>query len=135
MKKNLFLIFNHQITANQALSARASLGVDIIVPLPENLKFIWEQVPPDLAEIADYLEPIKRWLLAQARPGDYVLVQGDCGACYILVNIAFENNLIPVYSTTERKALEVHGANGDVALTHHFRHVAFRRYERLLNTV
>lgn len=130
MKKILFLIFNHHITSDQADNARADLGTDTFVPLPEHLKPLWQQIPPDLAEITDYLEPIKRWLLSQADQGDYALIQGDFGACYVLVNAAFENGLIPVYSTTERKAREVHSANGDVELTHSFRHVAFRRYEQ-----
>ena len=130
MRKNLFLIFNHRLTLEQAANARSSLGVVNMVELPENLKPIWEQIPPDLAKLEIYLEPIKGWLLNQAGKGDHVLIQGDLGACYILVNFAFANDLVPVYSTTERQAREVHDTNGDVELTHKFRHVAFRRYER-----
>lgn len=131
MKKKLFLIFSHHLTDDQAANAKASLGVDSIVDMPENLRSVWRQIPPDLAELAVYLEPVRTWLAHEAGKGDYVLIQGDFGACYILVNTAFENSLVPVYSTTERRAREVRCSNGEVELTHHFRHVAFRRYERL----
>ncbi|MBW1700016.1 MAG: hypothetical protein JRH18_19320 [Deltaproteobacteria bacterium] len=126
--KRLFLIFNHTITSVQQKDARDSLGVDEILDLPERLKPVWNQIPPDLPGISEYLDPIKKWLAEKATAGDYVLVQGDFGACYIMVKFAFEKGLVPIYSTTTREVVEEHTAEGAVRLTHQFQHRIFRKY-------
>ena len=128
MDRSLFLIFNHDITSVQENDACGSLGVEQIRCLPPDLKALWRQVPPDLTEIYDYLEPVKAWLARQAAESDYVLIQGDFGACFIMVNFAFERGLIPIYSTTDREAAEEHGSNGTVKLVHQFKHQIFRKY-------
>jgi len=128
MTTSLFLIFNHQITEIQEKDARESLGVDRIVHPPSDLKDLWSQIPPDLEEIQGYLEPIRTWLKSQAAVNDYVLIQGDFGACYILVSFVFEIGLIPLYSTTRREAIEQHQEDGSVRLIHQFKHQMFRRY-------
>lgn len=129
MPRSLFLIFNHDITPLQESDARSSLGIGQIRCLPSDLKALWRQIPPDLTEISNYLEPVKSWLARQAKKKDYVLTQGDFGACFIMVNFAFKSGLIPIYSTTERVADEEHKEDGAVNLVHQFRHRIFRRYE------
>jgi len=124
----LFLIFNHSVTRLQEEDARRSLGVGRIVDLPAELKALWQQIPPDIPGIFDYLEPVREWLTKRAEEGDYVLVQGDFGACFLMAKFAMERGLVPVYSTTEREAREEHAADGTVELTHRFRHRIFRRY-------
>jgi len=124
----LYLLFNHQLTDIQQSDAHASLGVQRIIDLPPNLKEVWRQLPPDVPEIDDYLSPIKTWLSEQASRSDYILIQGDFGACYIMVNFAFEMGLIPIYSTTLREAIEEHKDDGSVKLVHQFNHQIFRKY-------
>ncbi|MEE4357131.1 MAG: CRISPR-associated protein Csx20 [Desulfococcaceae bacterium] len=128
MKKQLFLIFSHTFTPAQEADARASLGAESIVTMPEDIKKIWGNVPPELAEIGPRLEPVRQWLSEHARAGDYVLIQGDFGACWLMVKYAFESGLIPVYSTTAREAEEQNSPDGTIKLTHHFRHQRFRKY-------
>ena len=130
MGKKLFLIFNHDLTELQREDALSSLGVNRIVDLPSDLKLLWRQIPPDLEGIDGYLGPLKEWLVEKSDKGDFVLIQGDFGAVYIMVNFAFDNGLAPVYSTTDRRAIEKHATDGSVELTHNFRHMCFRRYER-----
>jgi len=125
---SLFLIFNHQITPIQMQDAKDSLGIERIVEMPDALKELWRQIPSDLAEIGDYLIPLKEWLLSQAVKGDYVLIQGDFGACFIMVSTAFDMGLIPVYSTTKREAFEEHGEDGAIRLVHQVKHECFRKY-------
>ena len=126
----LFLIFNHQLTDSQEVNAREELGVKDIVNLPPKLQELWANVPPDVAEIKSYLKPIEDWLEANAKKGDYVLIQGDFGACYLMVNFAFELGLIPVYSTTRREVVEEPQPDGTIKLIHHFQHQIFRKYGR-----
>ncbi|MBU4184630.1 MAG: hypothetical protein KKC23_00200 [Proteobacteria bacterium] len=130
MSEKLFLIFNHEITPAQKNDALSSFGIQQIISMPPDLKELWRQVPPDLTEISNYVGPVKDWLASQAKKKDYVLIQGDFGACFIMANFAFEIGLIPVYSTTGREATEEHKDDGTVNLMHQFRHRIFRRYEQ-----
>lgn len=128
MRGSLFLLFNHTITRAQEMDARANLGARRIVSPPDSIRRIWGQVPPDLPAIGPYLAPVRDWLATEAGPGDFVLIQGDFGACWLMVQFAFENKLIPVYATTEREALEEHQADGSIKIIHHFMHRMYRRY-------
>lgn len=128
MPNTLFLIFNHQITPQQAEDARLSLGVRDIIQMPDDIKAIWGNVPPHLFQIGTYLEPVKTWLASQAEEGDYVLIQGDFGACYLTANFAFEKGLVPIYSTTRREAADEYQADGSVKMVHQFKHQIFRKY-------
>lgn len=130
MTPTLFLLFNHHLTDEQEADALKNLGVDRIVRPPEHVKAIWQQIPPDLPAISPFLDPVRQWLGAEASPNDCVLIQGDFGACYLMVNFAFAAGLVPVYSTTRRMAAEERQINGDVKLVHTFRHQGFRHYER-----
>ncbi|MDY6822374.1 MAG: CRISPR-associated protein Csx20 [Thermodesulfobacteriota bacterium] len=134
MTATLFLLFNHHLTAEQEEDARKSLGVKEIVRPPDQVQAIWRQIPPDIPTISPFLEPVRQWLTAAAKAGDYVLVQGDFGACYLMVNFAFAAGLVPVYSTTRRQATETVQPDGKIQLTHHFQHQNFRRYEKLSDT-
>jgi hypothetical protein len=128
MNPSLFLIFNHTPSELQLGDARASLGVEKIAALPEYLAPLWDSVPPETDSIRRHLEPIQAWVAGAAQPGDYILIQGDFGATYLMVRFALEKGLIPIYSTTERVAAEKQKEDGSVTLTHHFRHVRFRKY-------
>jgi hypothetical protein len=130
MSVTLFLIFNHRFTPSQEADARRILGVERIAALPGDLQQLWRQIPPDLPEISGYLEALRGWLLGHARNGDFVLIQGDFGACYLMVECARQNGLVPVYSTTRREAAEEIQSDGTVKLTHHFEHRMFREYGR-----
>ena len=128
MNKSLFLIFNHRFTTAQESDASHTLGVERIVYPPIDVAKLWIHIPPEMLEIQGYLKPVRDWLGANAIPGDYVLIQGDFGACYILVSFAMEHGFIPIYSTTRREAIEEQQTDGTVRLIHHFDHQIFRRY-------
>ncbi len=126
----LFLLFNHRLTAAQEGDAYASLGITRIVSPPADITKLWADIPPDAEAVAPALAPIREWLVAEATPGDFVLVQGDFGASFVMVNAAFRLGLIPVYATTVRQAVEQHLPDGTVEISHIFSHVRFRRYEQ-----
>jgi hypothetical protein len=128
MSVTLFLIFNHHFTARQEADARATLGIAQIVRLPEELGQLWGNIPPELTALADHLEPLQAWLLANAKKGDYVLIQGDFGACCLMVEFARRHGFVPIYATTRREAAEEVQPDGSIQLTHRFEHQMFRRY-------
>lgn len=124
----LFLLFNHNLTQAQESDAREGLGVRKIVAPPQNLQTLWSNLPPELENLRDVLAPIREWLASKARPDDIVLIQGDFGACWLMVEHARSMGLRAVYSTTRREAVEERLDDGSVRLVHTFRHVRFRQY-------
>ena len=126
---DLYLMFNHQLTESQEKAAVSQLNISHFFSLPDELQLIWGQIPPELETLTSYLDPLRKWLIYQAKPSDFVLIQGDFGACYLMVAEAFRLKLIPLYSTTKREAVEEHLSDGSVELIHRFNHVIFRKYE------
>lgn len=128
MNNKLILLFNHSLTNEQVADAKTCLGVCDIINLPVHLKTLWADLPPDLQEIRNYLTPLKHWLDDAASVGDYILIQGDFGACYLMVKYSFEKKLVPIYSTTTRIATESIRKDGAITITRNFNHVIFRKY-------
>jgi len=124
----LFLLFNHCLTATQETDARTSLRVDRIVRPPLEINRRWAEIPPDAEDLASHLTPVFAWLGSEAHPGDFVLIQGEFGATFLLVHEAIRLGLVPVYSTTIRQAVEQHLPNGQVKISHIFSHVRYRKY-------
>ncbi len=124
----LFLLFNHELTPDQEIDIRNSLKVSRVVAPDPVIKALWQQIPPDLEALSGYLTPIKDWIIKNASPGDYILIQGDFGACYLVVNFAFEHGFVPIYATTRREAQEILQPDGSLLLSHRFKHERFRKY-------
>ena len=131
MDQALFLLFNHSLTDEQKQDALVSLNISRIVELPQYLKEQWSNVPSDIPELKAYVEPVKNWLFSQSQKGDHVLIQGDFGASYLMINYAFEIGLIPIYAATKRQIIEERENIGSVKVTRQFRHEIFRKYERI----
>jgi hypothetical protein len=124
----LFLLFSHTLTEEQRADARRTLGVRRFVRLPADLQARWSAVPPDADRIDAHLQPVLDWLAAQARPGDYVLAQGDFGAIFLAVTFALGRGLRPIYATTARQVRETRRPDGQVEVQRVFRHARFRPY-------
>lgn len=128
MNKKMLLIFSHKLTKSQIEDAISTIGVNEFVDLPQNLKAKWSSIDPSLDDLTDVLNNFKVWIKDSSSPSDYVLIQGDFGACYHLVNYAKSLSLIPIYSTTHRVAEEYINKNGEVVTEHKFSHVKYRKY-------
>ncbi len=126
--KKLILIFSHTLTEKQIIDARKNLNIEDFVYLPLDLQKLWGSIPPDIDDISDITDKIKEWINNTADRNDYVLVQGDFGATYDVVNFCKSVGLKTVYSTTQRRAKEVLNKNGIIEITRAFEHVMFRKY-------
>jgi len=123
----LHLLFSHTLTPQQEKDAKESLGVSRIVPLREDLRQRFANVPPELESLDEYVRPFVEYLLEVGEPGDFVLIQGEFGLVYRLVEVAKAMGLVPIYATTKRVVKEEQ-ENGRVIKRSVFEHVRFRRY-------
>lgn len=126
--QKLHLLFNHTLTQEQLSDAKASLFCYVIVSLPQELQELWSSVPPNLKSLEEYLKPIKEYVSAYIQKDDFVLVQGDFGATYIMVNFLKSLGAKPIYATTSRDVVEIR--EGDKVIKKSiFKHERFREYE------
>lgn len=126
--RKMFLLFNHLLSQDQKKSAGKNMGVREFVEMPGHLKKLWEQLPADQEQINPIVKPIQDWLDLKAVAGDIVLIQGDFGATFLMVEHAFKKGLVPVYSATVRKSEETFQADGTIKTIHWFKHKMFRLY-------
>ncbi len=128
--RQAFLLFSHQLTAEQELELRRDWQVTKLRSLPKDLLELWSNVPPELDSLFEYLEPLFDWLAKEAHFGDVAIIQGEFGAVYLAVVKAFELGLIPIYATTRREVQETKLPDGSVKQERLFKHVKFRLYGR-----
>lgn len=126
----LFLIFNHKLTNDQIKSARDQLNIDNFIYLPDELQKIWNTINPEGILEMENLKMITDWMKSETVKSDYILIQGDFGATFYLVDFCFKNDLVPIYATTIREVIEKTEDNGTVKKTNVFKHINFRIYER-----
>ena len=125
----MLLLFSHKLTEDQKDDADNALGISEYVVLPVDLQDLWKNIPPTKSLLSDYLKPFRRWIKENASHGDYVLIQGDFGAVYSMINYAFSAGLVPLYATTERESVETRMPDNTVKSERIFKHKMFRRYE------
>ena len=76
----------------------------------------------------DDLNELVVWIDENISKEDYVLIQGDYGATYYLVEYCKSKGLKPIYSTTEREAIETITGNNTIVLSHKVSHIRYREY-------
>lgn len=128
--KKFFVIISHNLNHAQIDAINKELNIQQIEFLPDNLKSLWGNIPADVPSIMDIIKPFKDYLKNNANIGDYVLIQGDMGCTYALINYAFSLGLIPCYATTKRITITEEDNNGVVNLNKQFKHIMYRKYEQ-----
>lgn len=125
--KKALLVFSHQLTENQKKELIEEYGVKEIESLPKELQNIWSNVSIK-KDYKENLEKIKEFVKKNFDKGDIILIQGNWGYTYNLVNLSIKNGLIPVYSYTERNVEEIKDGE-TVKKISFFKHVKFVKYE------
>ena len=122
--KTMYVLMSHDITRQQMTDAKRAFGIQRFISLPTDA---WSQIPAETESVASSLLQLKAQLAAQAKKGDLLLVQGDYGATFNMVQFAKEKGIVPVYATSRRKAYEV--VEGEkITTVREFQHVRFRKF-------
>lgn len=124
----MFLFFSHSLTEEQREDAIKNWRIEEFVPLPNELQHLFSNIPADVPELTDIIKPFKKFLKENASENDLLLIQGDFGVVYHLVNYAKKLKVVPVYATTERISVEQQQPDGSVVMNKTFRHRRFRKF-------
>ncbi len=121
-----FCLLNHQLTQRQVEElARVYHSEETILPDGE-LSGLWAQINPE-HDVDPLVGRVVSWL-ESAREGDLLVVQGEFGATFRLVDYALKRGLVPLYATTRRVAREARDGER-VHREYIFEHVRFKKYE------
>ena len=126
-EKKVLLVFSHQLTENQKKELVEEYKVKEIKNLPEELQNMWSNVSIK-KNYKENLEKIKKFIKENFNKDDIILIQGNWGYTNNLLKWSIENELIPVYSYTERNVEEI--KEGEIVKKiSYFEHVKFVKYE------
>ena len=128
MDKKIFLLFSHELTDGQVNELKEKYYIEKFVNLPEELQKLWSNFPPENEFPIELADKFISFLQKNSISNDYVLVQGDFGLVYYIVNWCLKNNRIAIYSTTKRIFKEEKLSDGSIKNIHIFKHVNFRKY-------
>jgi len=123
----MILLFSHTLTPEQKEDAKETLKVDEFISLPKNLQKLWSNVPPEIENLDNYLEPIFKYLKENLKKKDYVLVQGDFGATCKTAEFVKSLEAVAVYATTKREVIEKK-ENNKIVKTSIFKLIRFRKF-------
>lgn len=125
----LLVLLSHELQDKQVVEINELMGIKEIVRAPDSVMKVWSNISPKGELAQEDLEPVISWIGRTSSQGDRVLVQGEFGATFYVVEYCFERKLRPIYSTTERKVVEE--VQGDKVIAKRvFSHVTFRSYLR-----
>ncbi|MBP6282020.1 MAG: hypothetical protein KA384_08235 [Leptotrichiaceae bacterium] len=123
--KKIILLFSHKLTDSQIKDIKRKLQCKEILYLPEKIQSIFSNVTSDNREFV--INELKVYLSKNADKGDYILIQGEFGVSYKMINYSKEIGLIPVYSSTKRETIEINKGNKIKKITF-FKHEEFVEY-------
>ncbi|MBD3824988.1 MAG: hypothetical protein IE916_10850, partial [Epsilonproteobacteria bacterium] len=125
--RDVYLLFSHSLSDVQKDELQKIWHVRESIHMPQELQKIWSNISPDLESLDELLAPVKSYLVSHAKKDDLVLIQGDFGAVYIMVNFAKSLGLTVVYATTKRIVQE-YEEDGKMVKKSIFEHRRFREY-------
>lgn len=121
-----FCLLNHQLTQKQITELEAVFCSEAVMYPDVELANMWAQINPE-HDTQLLVDRVILWL-QQVKSGDYLIIQGEFGTTFKLVDYALKNGLIPIYATTKRIAKEVREGER-VHREYIFEHVCFKKYE------
>lgn len=130
-EKNItaYCLLNHQLTENQRNELLTRFGAGEIVYPKKELSVVWSQVKTTEEMDRPLVKQVIDWL-GNASEGDLLVVQGEFGCTFAVVDWALNNGLIPLHAVTQRVETETY--DGETVSKHYvFKHCCFRKYERI----
>ena len=122
--KTLFILMNHTLTLEQEEDAKENLKIEKFVNIADAK---WSDIDPFEKSVVNVINIYKDRLTQQASAGDVLLVQGDFGATYNMINFAKNIGIKTIYATTKRIAQEL-TIDGKLVTRREFKHEKFREY-------
>jgi hypothetical protein len=125
--RTAFCLINHILTENQITELHEKYSISNINYPESKLSEIWSQIPITQKLDKTSIYAAVDWLEA-AKAGDVVIIQGEPGSTFMLVDYALKKKLIPIHAVSKRVSKEVREGE-QVQKQNIFEHICFREYE------
>lgn len=122
--KKVFALFSHTVLEDQKKELKERYSCEEVVYLPKELQVLWSNVEVD----SNHSEKFSKFLEENSTKEDLVIIQGEWGLVYKMINFAKKIGLIPIYSFSRRVSTEK-VENGTVVKTSCFKHIEYKEYE------
>ncbi|MCR4938720.1 MAG: hypothetical protein K5930_01265 [Treponemataceae bacterium] len=122
-----YCLLNHELTENQEKELSSKYNCTKIIYPAEELKAAWSQIPAVDRIDRNVIRSVTDWLDG-AEKGDVLIIQGEFGSTFMIVDYALRKELIPLHAVTKRVATEKRDGE-KVQRQYIFEHVCFRPYE------
>ncbi len=124
---NAYCLLNHKLTDKQVAELEEKYKASCIFYPETALSAAWSQVPVTPVLDRKLIQDVVSWL-SNAEAGDVIVVQGEFGSTFMIVDYALKRGLIPLHAVSCRVAQEQR--EGEIVHRQYvFEHVCFRRYE------
>jgi hypothetical protein len=128
----VFCLLNHELTIKQISELEERFHITEIHYPDKFLKELWSNIPTMQDLDVQMLVPFITWL-ESGKSGDMVVLQGEFGSTFFLVDYCLGRGLVPIHSVTQRIAKE--SRNGEIVKRSYvFEHICFRKYKRVQTT-
>lgn len=121
-----YCLLNHELTENQKNELFGKFYVSQVIYPDEELKSNWAQIPATESFDRKIIVQIINWL-SEAEENDCLIIQGEFGSTFLIVDYALKNNLIPLHAVTKRCSVEEKKGESIIKKIE-FQHVCFRKY-------
>ena len=125
--KKAYCLLNHSLTDNQIKELVEEYNISEIKYPDAELSVKWMQIPASKNLDMNVIKAVLVWI-QDAEKDDVLIVQGEFGSTFYIVDYALKNGLIPVYAVTKRVAEEKRNGE-EVVRQYIFRHCCFRKYK------
>ena len=126
--RKCFCLLNHKLTQKQLDELAQKYQVSDIEYPPKAVSDFWLQIPTTAQILKAYLQPVTDWI-QKAGQGDLIIIQGESGSTFALVDWALSKAFIPLYAVTKR--IETEEMQGEKVVRHYvFEHECFREYKK-----
>lgn len=128
--RKMMLLFSHLLDEIQKKDAEKNMNVNEIIKLDEKNQIIWSNINPleETQEKNKNIDKIKSFVREKIEKNDYILIQGEWGYVFDMVNWAKQNGFIPIYSATNREYEEIENQDGSKKIIHTFKHIKYKSY-------
>lgn len=128
MEKKVYCLMNHELTDVQKNELEKNWNCKDVVYPSKELSGNWSQVSTDSVVDRGLVEKVIGWM-SESEEGDCLVVQGEMGSTFMVVDWALGRGLVPLHAVSKRESVEE--KNGETVVKRNvFSHVCFRRYER-----
>ena len=126
--RKCFCLLNHVLTQKQLDELAQKYQVSDVEYPPKDVSELWSQIPTGNELFKSDLKSVIQWL-QKAESKSLIIIQGEFGSTFALVDWALSNALIPIYAVTKR--IETEEKKGEKIVRHYiFEHECFREYKK-----